>query len=64
MLKYGIVGILSAILAKYQYFSMKLRLFDKYHQITYSLQFSVQYNGKCGLHAKKHQKSTSRFGFK
>ena len=40
---YGIIDILMAILAhnlaKYQYFSMRPGLFDKYHQITYSLQF-------------------------
>ena len=51
---YGIINILRAILAynlaKYQYFSMRLGLFDKYHQIPYSLRFSVQYHVKCGKH--------------
>ena len=58
MPKYGIIGILSAILAhnlvKYQYFSMKLSSFDKlYYQITYSLPFSVQYHVKCGFYAQE-----------
>ena len=44
---YGLIGILRAILAnnlaKYQYFSMRSSLFDKYHQITYSrLQVSAE----------------------
>ena len=46
MLIYGIIDILRAILAinlaKYQYFSMKPGLFDKYRQITHSVQFEVQ----------------------
>ena len=42
----GIIGILRAILAKYQYFSMRPSLFDKYHQITHSMQFSVENNLK------------------
>ena len=57
MPKFGIIGILSAILAynldKYQYFSMKTSQSDKYYQITYSLQFSVQYHVKCGFKALK-----------
>ena len=40
---YGIIDILRAILAynlaKYQNFSMRPGLFDKYYQITYSQQF-------------------------
>ena len=40
-------SILAYYLAKYQYFSMRPGLFDNYHQITYSLQFSVQYHVKC-----------------
>ena len=43
---YGIIGSLRAILAhnlvEYQYFSMKPGLFDKYRQITHSVQFEVQ----------------------
>ena len=43
--KYGIIGILSAILAyylaKYQCFSMRLTLFNNYYQITYSLRYLV-----------------------
>ena len=40
---YAIIDILRATLAhnlaKYQNFSMRPGLFDKYHQITYSLKF-------------------------
>ena len=34
-------------LTKYQYFSMKASLFDTYYEITYSLQFPVQYHVNC-----------------
>ena len=54
---YGIIGIFRDILAynlaKYQYFLMRLGLFDKYQQITYSLQVSLQYHIKCGFYGKK-----------
>ena len=57
MLIYGIIVILRFILAynlaKYQNFSMRPGLFDNYHQITCSLQFSVQYHKKCGFYAQK-----------
>ena len=50
MLIYGIIDILRAILAKYQYFFNETRFIRlKYYQITYSLQFSVQYHVKCGF---------------
>ena len=32
---------------------MRPDLFDKYHQITYPLQFSIQYQVKCGFMSKK-----------
>ena len=63
MLIYGIIDILRSMLAynlnKYQYFLMRPIVFDKYHQITHSLQFSVQYHIKCRFYAQKNlQKST------
>ena len=68
---YGIIDILRAILAyylaKYQYFSMRPGLFDKYHQITYSLQFSVQNQVNVDFTSKNLQKRTkiplSQFAF-
>ena len=60
---YGIIDILRDILAynlaKYQYFSMRPSLFGKYHQIPYSLQFSIQYHVKCGFYAQKTFKKHS-----
>ena len=56
---YEIIDILRATLtynlAKYQYFSIAIRpgLFDNYYQISYSLQFSVQYQVKCGFYVQK-----------
>ena len=45
--KYGLIDILRAILAhnlaKYQYFSMRPGLFEKFHQIPYSMQFTFPY---------------------
>ena len=52
---YGIIHILRAILAhnltKYQKNLLRLGLFGKYHQITYSPQFSVRV--KCGFNVQK-----------
>ena len=46
---YGTIGILRAILAhnlgNYQHFSMRPGLFDKYYQITYSMQFVAWRDG-------------------
>ena len=54
---YGKIDILKSILAnnlaKYQNVSIRPSFFDNYHQITYSLQFSVQYHIKCGFYAQK-----------
>ena len=67
MPKYGIMGILSAILdsnfAKYQYFSMKPSLFDKFYQLTYSLQFVVQFYVKCGFYTQKTIKKPQKCHF-
>ena len=64
---YGIIDILRAILAynlaKYQYFSMRPGLFDKYHQITYSLQFLVQYHIKFAFYAQKPLKKAQKCHF-
>ena len=59
MPKYVIIDILRAILVynlvKYQYFSMRPGLFDKYLKIAYSLQFSVPYHVKCVFYVQKAQ---------
>ena len=64
---YGIIDILRAILAynlvKYQYFSIRPGLFDKYHLITYSLQFEVQYQVELGFYVQKTFKKGPKFHF-
>ena len=54
---YGIIGIFRWFLAhnsvKYQNFSMRPSLFEKYCQITYSLQVIGKYLLKCGFYVQK-----------
>ena len=59
MLRY----ILAYNLAKYQNFSMILKLFAHYYQITYSIQFSVQYHIKWGFYPKKTFKKAQKCHF-